>query len=112
MYPAMNRALFTLAVLAGFAFGARHYLGWRSARRAPAEPADEDIRNRLREAVPASVDVRVMNGIVALRGTAHPTERDRALAYALSLPGVRRVYSDLETETPAVQSQASIARPR
>ena len=115
MCPAMNRALFTLAALAGLAVGARHFLDWRRARLHRARPVDDMIRRQLRDSVPDSVDVRVMNGIVALRGTADAAERDRVLAYALSLPGVRRVYSDLETETPALQSQAGklgITRPR
>jgi osmotically-inducible protein OsmY len=48
------------------------------------------------------VDVRVRNGVVALRGTASPEERDRMLAHALSIPGVQRVYSDLESDASTV----------
>jgi hypothetical protein len=115
MGPAMNRALFILAALAGLAAGARHFLDWRRTRVHRARPVDDMIRRQLRDAVPDSVDVRVMNGIVALRGSASAQERDRALTYALSLPGVRRVYSDFETGEPALQTGAAkvgIVHPR
>jgi hypothetical protein len=108
MGRAMNPALLTVAALAGLAAGARHFLGWRRIRFRRARPVDDMIRRQLRDAVPDSVDVRVMNGIVALRGTAGPEERDRALAYALSLPGVRRVYSDFETQTEIQTGAAKV----
>ncbi len=99
MGPGMNRALFTLLALAGLAAGIRHYLGFRrtTVRRAPADTADDTILSAVREGLPASVNARVRNGIVALRGSASAAERDRALAHALSIPGVTRVYSDFES---------------
>jgi hypothetical protein len=54
-------------------------------------------------------------GVVALRGTASPAERDRALTHALSIPGVRRVYSDLEDGRSILETGAAktgIAHPR
>jgi osmotically-inducible protein OsmY len=53
------------------------------------------------------IDVRVLNGVVALRGTASPQERDRMLALALAIPGVRRVYSDLESGDSVLQTGAA-----
>ena len=110
----MKQALFTLAAMGGLALGVRHFLGWQSARLQRAQPVDDMMRRQLRDALPGSVDVRVVNGVVALRGTASAEERDRALAYALSLPGVRRVYSDFESAEAALQTGAGklgIARP-
>ena len=65
---------------------------------------DPDLEERVRAGLGASssIDVRVRNGVVALRGTATPEERDRMLAHALSVPGVQRVYSDLESDASAV----------
>ncbi|HYG54071.1 MAG TPA: BON domain-containing protein [Burkholderiales bacterium] len=113
------KATLTLLAFAGLAAGIRHYLGWKSAkgqaRRAARPLTDNEIRESVMEGVPASIDVRVRNGIVALRGRASAQERDRALTHALAIPGVQRVYSDFETDTPTVQSQAGkygIVHPR
>ena len=116
----MNRALLTLVAFGGLAYGVAHFLSHRRTRgRMPAEtrPADRFIEEQVREGLPhlPGVDVRVRNGIVALRGTASPAERDRALTHALSVPGVRRVYSDLEDGRSILESGAGkvgIAHPR
>jgi hypothetical protein len=116
MWTAMNRALFTLLALAGLAAGVKHYLNYRrtAVRRPRAEPADDAILASVREGLPPSVDARVRNGVVALRGSASAGERDRALAHALSIPGVTRVYSDFEThagpQTGAAKSGIAHAR--
>ena len=116
MCPAMNRALFSLVVFAGLAAGVLHFSRHRKERRAPAQAvADDAIRQAIRAGVPPSVDVRVRHGIVALRGTASPVERDQALTHALSIPGVSRVYSDMEDGRSILETGASksgIAHPQ
>jgi len=99
------KTLFGLIAIAGLAAGLVHFAGYRKARRPAAvlPGADPVMEERVRAGLGASsgIDVRVRNGVVALRGTASPEERDRMLAHALSVPGVRRVYSDLASEAPA-----------
>ena len=98
------RTLFSLIAVAGLAAGLMHFAGSRKARRRSAvlPGGDPVIEERVRAGLGASsrVDVRVRYGVVALRGTASPEERDRMLAHALSVPGVRRVYSDFDSGTP------------
>ena len=107
------RTLFGLIAIAGLAAGAMHYAGFRRARRRSAmlPGGDPDIEERVRAGLEASsrIDVRVRNGVVALRGTASPAERDRMLAHTLSVSGVRRVYSDLVTDDSTIQTGAAKA---
>lgn len=97
------RTLFGLIAIAGLAAGIMHFTGSRRVRRRPAvlPGGDPVIEEQVRAGLGAAsgIDVRVRYGVVALRGTASPQERDRMLAHALSVPGVRRVYSDLESGT-------------
>jgi hypothetical protein len=96
------KTFFGLIAIAGLAAGVMHFAASRrTRRRSPLLPGgDPVIEERVRAGLGASsgIDVRVRYGAVALRGTASPQERDRILAHALSVPGVRRVYSDLETD--------------
>jgi hypothetical protein len=105
------KTFFGLIAIAGLAAGVMHFAGSRRAhRRPPVLPGgDPAIEEQVRAGLGASsgIDVRVRYGVVALRGTASPEERDRMLAHALSVPGVRRVYSDLESEIPTLQAGAS-----
>jgi osmotically-inducible protein OsmY len=107
------KTLFGLIAIAGLAAGAMHFAGSRRVRRRSAvlPGADPVIEERVRAGLGASssIDVRVRNGVVALRGTASPEERDRMLAHALSIPGVRRVYSDLESDASILQTGAAKA---
>jgi len=110
----------SLVAIAGLGLGIAHFLSHHRVRgRQPADtrPADRFIEEQVREGLPGlpGVDVRVRNGIVSLRGTASPAERDRALTHALSIPGVRRVYSDLEDGRSIIESGAGkvgVAHPR
>jgi hypothetical protein len=98
------KTFFGLIAIAGLAAGVMHFAGSRKARRRSAvlPGGDPVMEERVRAGLGASsrIDVRVRNGVVALRGIASPEERDRLLAHALSVPGVRRVYSDLESDAP------------
>jgi hypothetical protein len=101
------KTFFGLIAIAGLAAGVMHFTGTRKARnrRSAVLPGgDPDLEERVRAGLGASssIDVRVRNGVVALRGTASPEERDRVLAHALSIPGVQRVYSDLESDASIV----------
>jgi hypothetical protein len=102
----LMRTLFGLIAIAGLAAGVIHFADSRKARRRSAvlPGGDPVIEERVRAGLGAStsIDVRVRNGVVALRGTASPEERDRMLAHALSVPGVQRVYSDLESDASIV----------
>jgi osmotically-inducible protein OsmY len=112
----MTRALLSLIAIAGLAAGVLHFTGYRKGRRpAPAQAADDSILQAVRDGLSPAIDVRVRDGVVALRGTASPAERDRALTHALSIPGVRRVYSDLEDGRSILETGAAktgIAHPR
>jgi BON domain len=107
------KILFGLIAIAGLAAGVMHFTGSRRARRGSAvlPGADSVIDEQVRAGLGASssIDVRVRNGIVALRGTASPGERDRMLTHALSIPGVRRVYSDLDIDAATLQTGAAKA---
>jgi osmotically-inducible protein OsmY len=107
------KILFGLIAIAGLAAGVMHFAGSRRARRgSPVLPtADAAIAEQVRAGLGASsgIDVRVRNGIVALRGTASPEERDRMLTHALSIPGVQRVYSDLDSDASILQTGAAKA---
>ena len=103
------RILFGLIAVAGLAAGVMHFTGTRRAgrRRSAVLPGgDPALEERVRAGlgVSSGIDVRVRNGVVALRGTASPEERDRMLAHALSVPGVRRVYSDIESDAATQQT--------
>ena len=102
----LMRTLFGLIAIAGLTAGVIHFADSRKARRRSAvlPGGDPVIEERVRAGLGAStsIDVRVRNGVVALRGTASPEERDRMLAHALSVPGVQRVYSDLESDASIV----------
>jgi hypothetical protein len=107
------KILLGLIAVAGLAAGVMHFTGSRRARRASAVLPDADavIEEGVRAGLGASssIDVRVRDGIVALRGSASPDERDRMLAHALSIPGVRRVYSDLGSDASILQTGAAKA---
>ena len=107
------RILLGLIAIAGLAAGVMHFTGSRRARRGSPVVAGADavIQERVRARLGASsdIDVRLRDGIVALRGTASPDERDRMLTHALSIPGVRRVYSDLESDASILQTGATKA---
>jgi osmotically-inducible protein OsmY len=107
------RTLIGLIAIAGLAAGVMHFTGSRKARRRTAvlPGGDPVIEEQVRAGLGASsgVDVRVRYGVVALRGIASPVERDRLLAHALSVPGVRRVYSDFESDAaPRTGAQTGI----
>ena len=105
------KILFGLIAIAGLAAGVMHFAASRRARRRSAvlPGGDPAIEERVRAGLGASsnIDVRVRYGVVALRGSASPEERDRMLAHALSVPGVRRVYSDFEADASTLQAGAS-----
>jgi hypothetical protein len=105
------KTLFGLIAIAGLAAGVMHFAGSRRARRGSAvlPGGDPALEERVRAGLGASsgIDVRVRNGVVALRGSASPQERDRMLAHALSVPGVRRVYSDVESGASMLQTGAA-----
>jgi osmotically-inducible protein OsmY len=107
------KILLGLIAIAGLAAGVMHVAGSRRARRAAAGLPDADavIEQGVRAGLGASsrIDVRVRDGMVALRGSASPDERDRMLAHALSVPGVKRVYSDLESDASILQTGAAKA---
>jgi len=107
----LMKTLIGLIAIAGLAAGVMHLTSSRRARRGSAVLAGADavIQERVRAGLGASsgIDVRVRDGIVALRGTASPDERDRMLIHALSIPGVRRVYSDLESDASILQTGAA-----
>jgi osmotically-inducible protein OsmY len=107
------RTFFGLIAFAGLAAGVMHFASSRRTRRTSAvlPGGDPVIEEQVRAGLGASssIDVRVRNGVVALRGTASPEERDRMLAHALSVPGVQRVYSDLESDASKLQTGAAKA---
>ena len=104
----LMKALFGLLAFAGLAAGVMHFAGSRRVRRRSAvlPGGDPVLEERVRAGLGASsgIDVRVRNGVVALRGAASPQERDRMLAHALSVPGVRRVYSDIDSDAAVIQA--------
>jgi osmotically-inducible protein OsmY len=99
--------LLTLAAVAVLAAGIYHYRQRRGpgARRAPArDVSDYRMEQAVRTAVAGkasgAIDVRCINGIVTLRGTLGGAERDRVLAAALAVPGVRQVTNLLDVTDP------------
>lgn len=97
--------LLTVIAVAAVAAGIYHYRS-RSARPAAArtgvsdEMLAESVRSGIAGAASSPVDVRVMNGVVSLRGTVRKAERDLVLAAALAVPGVTQVTNFLETDEP------------
>lgn len=100
--------LLTIAAVAAVAAGIYHY---RQQRRRPGRAerqpgiSDELLAERVRAGIAGAasspVEVRVVNGSVALHGTVRRAERDLVLAAALAVPGVSRVTNRLEVEGPA-----------
>ena len=97
--------LLTLVAVAALAAGIYHYRT-RTARPAAARTGGSDellaesVRSGIAGAASSPVDVRVINGVVALRGTVRKAERDLVLAAALAVPGVTQVTNFLETDEP------------
>lgn len=100
--------LLTLVALATVAYGVYHYrergrLGQREVQ-APESQSDqllaESVRSGIAGAASSPVDVKVINGVVSLRGTVRKAERDLVLAAALAVPGVTQVTNFLETDEP------------
>lgn len=98
----MKRFL-SVAALAGAGYLAWRYLeGRRPARRVPAAPGDELLTRRvqvsLRHAgvMPDALQMRVLEGTVALSGRVNAAERDRVLRAILAVPGIRGVRNELE----------------
>jgi osmotically-inducible protein OsmY len=100
--------LLTLAAIATVAYGVYHYRQRRGLGRpeaqAPETASDrmlaESVRSGIAGAASSPVDVRVSNGVVALRGIVRKAERDLVLAAALAVPGVTQVTNFLETDEP------------
>ena len=95
--------LLTILAVAAVAAGIYQY----RARRRPARPVlDEDaklanaVRESIARAVSGPLDVRVMHGVVSLRGSVSRAERDLALAAALGVPGVTQVTNFMDTGEP------------
>ena len=99
--------LLTLLAVAAVAAGVYHYRQFR----APGRPARErgamsdellaeSVRSGIAGAASSPVDVRVVNGVVSLRGNVRKAERDLVLAAALAVPGVTQVTNFLETDEP------------
>ena len=108
--------LLTLLALATIGAGIYQYRNRSARSAAPRATADEmlaeSVRSGIAGAASSPVDVRVVNGVVSLRGTAGKAERDLVLAAALAVPGVTQVANFLETEKPAGEigtMQAGIA---
>src|SRR4051812_26163820 len=100
--------LLTLVALATVAYGVYHYrefrgLGHREAQ-APESQSDhmlaDSVRSGIAGAASSPVDVKVINGVVSLRGPVRKAERDLVLAAALAVPGVSQVPNLLETDEP------------
>jgi osmotically-inducible protein OsmY len=100
--------LLTLVAIATVAYGVYNYrerrgLGQREAQ-APETKSDqmlaESVRSGIAGAASSPVDVKVINGVVSLRGTVRKAERDLVLAAALAVPGVTQVTNFLETDEP------------
>jgi osmotically-inducible protein OsmY len=112
--------LLTLAAIATLAYGVYHYRERRGTTQreaqAPETESDqmlaESVRSGIAGAASSPVDVKVMNGVVSLRGTVRKAERDLVLAAALAVPGVTQVTNFLETDEPVGElgtMQAGIA---
>jgi len=99
--------LLTLLAAAALAAGVYHYRGrrglTRSRREAQAQSdrlLEERVRSGIAGAASTPVQVRCLRGVVTLRGTVRPPERDLLLAAALAVPGVTQVTNFFETEEP------------
>jgi osmotically-inducible protein OsmY len=96
--------LLTVLAVAMLVAGVSHYRGYRGQARAGAIPADalleESVRSGIAGAASSPVQVRCVNGVVTLRGTVRPAERDLLLAAALAVPGVTQVTSFLDVDEP------------
>jgi len=99
--------LLTLLAVAALAAGVYHYRGRRGltpSRRTTQARSDrlleESVRQSIAGAASTPVQVRCLQGVVTLRGTVHPAERDLVLAAALTVPGVAQVTNYLETDEP------------
>ena len=98
--------LLPLLALATIGAALYHYRN-RIARRSGAPQATSDellaesVRSGIAGAASSPVDVRVVNGVVSLRGSVRKAERDLVLAAALAVPGATQVNNLLETEDPA-----------
>lgn len=98
--------LLTLLAVTAVAAGVYHYRRRRglSARRAAPPGSDYRMEQAVRTAiagkVSTAVDVRCINGVATLRGTVNAAERDRLLAAALAVPGIRQVTNFLEVTEP------------
>ena len=100
--------LLTLVAIATVAYGVYHYRERRGLGRPEAQASETESDQRLAESVRSGIagaasspiDVRVINGVVSLRGTVRKAERDLVLAAALAVPGVTQVTNFLETDEP------------
>jgi osmotically-inducible protein OsmY len=98
--------LLTLLAVAALAAGVYHYRGSRLARAPRARQAvsdarlEESVRAGIAGAASTPVQVRCTAGVVTLRGTVRPAERDLVLAAALAVPGVTQITNFLETDQP------------
>jgi osmotically-inducible protein OsmY len=99
--------LLTLLAVATLAAGVSHYRSrrglTRSRREAPARSdrlLEKSVRQGIADAVSAPVQVRCLRGVVTLRGTVRPAERDLVLAATLGVPGVTQVTNYLQTDEP------------
>ena len=98
--------LLTLLAVAALAAGVyryrNHHRGFARRRRGRQAGSDalleESVRSGIAGAASARVHVRCVNGVVTLRGTVRPAERDLLLAAALAVPGVIQVTNFLELE--------------
>lgn len=111
----MKRTLAILAVL-GITAGVVHFLqsqqrrtSWRTRGGTrgyyDGEPLPDDIlEQRVQHALERigadTVDARVANGTIVLRGRLPRVERDRALGAVLAVPGVTQVANYLEADAP------------
>lgn len=112
--------LLTLVAIATVAYGVYQYRERRGLdqgeTQAPETKSDqmlaESVRSGIAGAASSPVDVRVITGVVSLRGTVRKAERDLVLAAALAVPGVTQVTNFLETDEPVGElgtMQAGIA---
>ena len=98
--------LMTILAVAALAAGVYQYrqrLGRSPGhqRTGSDELLAESVRSGIAGASSRPVDVRCINGVVALRGTVRSSaERDLVLAAALAVPGVTQVTNFLDTDEP------------
>jgi osmotically-inducible protein OsmY len=96
--------LLTLLAVAALAGGVYHYRQRRQRRPGrqgrPSDLLADRVRASISQKAASRVDVRCINGVVTLRGTVLPAERDLVLAAALAVPGVVQVTNFLDTGEP------------